>query len=137
MADRNFAAGDLLARVVKAKAHLFVRAKTGAGGPKLPVLTRHRDGSYTSRFGGVPVRVVEAEITAATVAGRVTGVYRLITILLDPHATGLPARGRVPARRPVPQYQPRSGAAQRGVLRAGRRACPYQMGDAARTRLTR
>jgi hypothetical protein len=85
LADRNFAAGQLLARVVAAKAHLLVRAKTGRGGPKLPILARHRDGSYLSRFGGVPVRVVEAEITVATGAGRVTGAYRLITTLLDPH----------------------------------------------------
>jgi len=84
LADRNFAAGQLLARVVAANAHMLVRAKTGRGGPKLPILARHRDGSYLSRFGGVPVRVVEAEITVATAAGRVTGVYRLITTLLDP-----------------------------------------------------
>jgi Insertion element 4 transposase N-terminal/Transposase DDE domain len=85
LADRNFAAGGLLAQVAQAKADMLVRAKTGAGGPKLPILTRHRDGSYQSRFGGVPVRVVEAEITITTSAGRVTGVYRLITTLLDPH----------------------------------------------------
>jgi len=84
LADRNFAAGSLLARVVAAKAHMLVRAKTGRGGPKLPILARHHDGSYLSRFGGVPVRVVEAEITVATAAGRVTGVYRLITTVLDP-----------------------------------------------------
>jgi hypothetical protein len=84
LADRNFAVGDLLARIAKAKAHMLVRAKTGRGAPKLPVLTRCRDGSYLSRFGGVPVRVVEAEITVATTAGRATGRYRLITTLLDP-----------------------------------------------------
>ena len=43
------------------------------------------DGSWLSRFGGVPVRVVDAEITIATSAGRATGRYRLITTLLDPH----------------------------------------------------
>jgi hypothetical protein len=85
LADRNFAAGGLLARAAQAKAHMLVRAKTGRGAPKLPILARHRDGSYRSRFGGVPVRVVEAEITVATPTGRVTGVYRLITTLLDPH----------------------------------------------------
>ena len=84
LADRNFAAGGLLAAIADTKAHVLVRAKTGAGGPKLPVLRRHRDGSYRSRFGGVDVRVVEAEITIATSAGRVTGRYRLITTLLDP-----------------------------------------------------
>jgi len=62
---------------------MVVRAKTGRGAPKLPVLTRHRDGSYQSMFGGMPVRVVEAEITVATHAGRVTGIYRLITTLLS------------------------------------------------------
>jgi hypothetical protein len=84
LADRNFAAGPLAAAVSAARADLLVRAKTGAGGPKLPVLHRYRDGSYRSRFGGVPVRVVEAEITIATTAGQATGSYRLITTLLDP-----------------------------------------------------
>jgi hypothetical protein len=83
VADRNFAAGWLLAAIADAKAHLLVRAKTGAGGPHLPILRRHRDGSYRSAFGGKVVRVVEAEITISTTAGRVTGAYRLITTLLD------------------------------------------------------
>src|SRR6202035_1923952 len=42
------------------------------------------DGSYLSRFGGVPVRVIDAQITIATSAGRATGAYRLITTLLEP-----------------------------------------------------
>jgi hypothetical protein len=85
LADRNFAAGHLLAAIADAKAHLLVRAKTGAGGPHLPILCRHRDGSYRSIFGGKTVRVVEAEITVTTAAGTTTGDYRLITTLLDPH----------------------------------------------------
>ena len=44
---------------------------------------RYRDGSYLSRFGGVPVRVIDAQITITTTAGRRTGTYRLITTLLD------------------------------------------------------
>jgi len=83
LADRNFAAGHLLAAIADAKAHLLVRAKTGAGGPHLPILRRHRDGSYRSTFGGRVVRVVEAEITVTTTAVTVTGGYRLITTLLD------------------------------------------------------
>jgi hypothetical protein len=35
-------------------------------------------------FGGQPVRVIDAEISVTTTAGQVTGVYRLITTLLDP-----------------------------------------------------
>ncbi len=60
-----------------------MRAKSGRTGPKLPVLHRNRDGSYRSVFGGVPVRVIDAEITITTTAGRVTGIYRLVTTLLD------------------------------------------------------
>jgi len=86
LADRNFAAGHLLTAVTGRQAHLLVRAKTGRGGPKLPVLHRFRDGSYRSVFGGQPVRVIDAEISIATKAGTVTGVYRLITTLLDPQA---------------------------------------------------
>src|SRR5207244_2492672 len=83
LADRNFAAGALAAQIAATKAHLLVRVKTGRGAPKLPTLARYRDGSYRSVFGGVSVRVIDAQITVATKAGRVTGVYRLVTTLLD------------------------------------------------------
>jgi hypothetical protein len=83
LADRNFAAGHLLNLVTGRRSHLLVRAKTGRGGPRLPILHRCRDGSYLSVFGGHSVRVVDAEISIATKAGTVTGVYRLITTLLD------------------------------------------------------
>jgi hypothetical protein len=84
LADRNFAAGHLLAAVTETGAHLLVRAKTGRTGPKLPMLHRYRDGSYRSVFGGVAVRVIDAEIAVVTATGRVTGVYRLVTTLLEP-----------------------------------------------------
>ena len=84
LADRNFAAGGLLARVAGTGADFLVRVKTGYSAPKLPVLHRYRDGSYLSIFGGVRVRVIDAEITIATSAGRTTATYRLITTLLSP-----------------------------------------------------
>jgi hypothetical protein len=84
LADRNFAAGHLLAAIADRGAHLLVRVRTGATAPRLPVLRRHRDGSYQSIFGGRPVRVIEAEIAINTSAATTTGVYRLITTLLDP-----------------------------------------------------
>jgi len=86
LADRNFAAGHLLAAIAATGADLIVRAKTSSSGPKLPVLRRLRDGSYRSAFGGTLVRVVDAEITTTTTttaSGTQTGVYRLITTLLD------------------------------------------------------
>ncbi|MEO3922580.1 hypothetical protein ABGB07_01670 [Micromonosporaceae bacterium B7E4] len=86
LADRNFAAGHLFTIVTGRQAHLLVRAKTGRGGPKLPVPHQFLDGSYRSVFGGQPVRVIDAEISIATKAGTAIGVYRLITTLLDTEA---------------------------------------------------
>ena len=51
----------------------------------MPILARYRDGSYLSMLGDVRVRVIECEITIRTPAGRQTGIYRLVTTLLDHH----------------------------------------------------
>jgi hypothetical protein len=80
LCDRNFAAGKLLAQVAATKAEVLVRCKNGR---KLAVLDRFPDGSWLSLLGGVRVRVVQAEITIATSAGRRTEGYRLATTLLD------------------------------------------------------
>ena len=70
LADRNFAAGFLAAQITAARADFLIRVKTGNTAPRLPVLRRFPDGSWLSRFGGVPVRVIDAQITIATSAGR-------------------------------------------------------------------
>jgi hypothetical protein len=82
LADRNFGAADLLTQIAGTGADLLVRLKNGR---KIPVLARHRDGSYLSTLGGLRVRIIECEITITTAAGRHTGVYRLATTLLDHH----------------------------------------------------
>jgi Insertion element 4 transposase N-terminal/Transposase DDE domain len=84
LADRNFGAGPLAGQVSRAGAEFLIRVRTGRGAPKFPVLGRCPDGSWLSRFGGVPVRVIDAQITVATSAGRAAGSYRLITTLPDP-----------------------------------------------------
>ena len=84
LADRNFAAGPLAAKIAATRAEFLIRVRTGAGAPKFPALRRCGDGSYLSQFGGVAVRVIDAQITITTTAGRHTGTYRLITTLLDP-----------------------------------------------------
>jgi Insertion element 4 transposase N-terminal/Transposase DDE domain len=84
LADRNFGAGALAAQVAGTGADFLIRVRTGRGAPGLPVLGYCGDGSWLSRFGGVPVRVIDAEITIATSAGRAAGRYRLITTLADP-----------------------------------------------------
>jgi hypothetical protein len=84
LADQNFAAGALAAQIAGTGAQFLIRVRTpGPGAPGLPVLARCPDGSYRSRFGAVPVRVIDAQITITTTAGRRTGSYRLITTLGD------------------------------------------------------
>jgi hypothetical protein len=81
--DRNFAVQALVEAVTRTGAQVLVRVKEHR---RLPVLGRFRDGSYLSRLGAVPVRVVDCEITISTSQGRRTGLYRLVTTLTDPHA---------------------------------------------------
>ena len=80
--DRNFDTAALIQAAAATQAHLLVRLKSNR---KLPVLRRCPDGSWLSQTGATQVRVVQAEITIATSAGRRTGVYRLATTLLDHH----------------------------------------------------
>ncbi len=79
--DRGFDAGGFLAAVAATDAHFLVRIKANRN---LPVLRRHRDGSYSSVINGVKVRIIECEITISTTAGAQTGIYRLATTLLIP-----------------------------------------------------
>ncbi|WP_327034869.1 IS4 family transposase [Micromonospora ureilytica] len=81
LADRNYAGADLIATLAATGAHLLIRCKTGR---KLPTLRRHHDGSFSSIIGGLPIRVIEAQISITTTAGTHTGGYRLITTLLNP-----------------------------------------------------
>jgi Insertion element 4 transposase N-terminal/Transposase DDE domain len=83
LAGRNFAAGKLIAAIAATEADVLVRVKNGR---KLPALRRYRDGSYLSVLGSTQVRVIEAQITIATSAGRRAGIYRLATTLLDHRA---------------------------------------------------
>jgi hypothetical protein len=80
--DRNFTTNALVSDIAATGAHLLGRCKTDR---KLPLLRRLHDGSYLSVLGGVTIRVVVAEITIATSAGRATGSYRLATTLTDAH----------------------------------------------------
>ncbi len=82
LGDRNFGARKLLADIAATGADLLVRLKNGR---TMPVLARYPDGSYLSVLGPLRVRVIEAQITIHTPAGRRTGTYRLATTLLDHH----------------------------------------------------
>ncbi|MGC5022739.1 IS4 family transposase [Micromonospora sp. DT47] len=82
LADRNYAAADLLTAIAATGAHLLIRAKANR---RLAMIARLPDGSWLSKIGDRTVRVVEARISITTTAGTHTGDYRLITTLLDPH----------------------------------------------------
>ncbi|GLZ02521.1 IS4 family transposase [Actinoplanes sp. NBRC 103695] len=81
LADRNYAAASLITTLAATRADLLIRCKNGR---KLPILRHHRDGSFASTIGGLPIRVIDAQISITTTAGTHTGGYRLITTLLDP-----------------------------------------------------
>lgn len=83
LADRNFAAQDLLAALSHDGAHLLVRAKSGR---RLLPIARLSDGTVLVRLGPLTVRVIDAEIPLTTGAGRVTGHYLLVTTPTDPAA---------------------------------------------------
>jgi hypothetical protein len=80
LCDRNLTTAALTRQIATSGAHLLGRCKADR---KLPLLGRLPDGSWLSLLGGVQVRVVEAELTIATRAGRATGSYRLATTLTD------------------------------------------------------
>ena len=84
LADRNFGAGGLAAQIAGTGADFLIRVRTGTSAPALPVLRRCPDGSWHSRFGGITVRVIDAQVTVTTAAGRTTSACRLITTLTDP-----------------------------------------------------
>jgi hypothetical protein len=81
LGDRNYAAADLIGVFAATGAHLLIRIKTGR---RLPTLRHYPDGSWLSILGGVPVRVVQAQITVTTSGATSTSVYRLVTTLTDP-----------------------------------------------------
>src|SRR3954468_12769553 len=81
LADRNFAAADLITGIHRAGADLLVRVKAGR---RLPVCRRCGDGSWISRIGPVEVRVIRCAIALATPAGRRSEIYQLVTTVTDP-----------------------------------------------------
>jgi Insertion element 4 transposase N-terminal len=81
--DRAFDASAFLHEVAATGAMVLARG-TATRCP--PVLEHLPDGSYLSDLDGLPVRIIEAELTVTGSDGsRVAGSYRLITTLADYH----------------------------------------------------
>ncbi|MFC5186839.1 transposase [Actinomadura harenae] len=85
LGDRNFAVKALVTAIAGPQgtgADLLIRCKSTRPLPRLETLA---DRSWRSVLGGVPIRVIDAQITVTLPSGgRRTGHYRLITTLLDP-----------------------------------------------------
>jgi hypothetical protein len=79
--DRAFDAAAFLNELNKTGARFLVRSRSTR---RPPVLTQLPDGSFLSDLHGLPVRIIDAELTVTGTDGsRVRDRYRLITTLLD------------------------------------------------------
>ena len=79
--NRSITPTGFLSEVTGTGAKLLVRAKSTR---TPPVLAHLPDGSYRSDLDGLPVRIIEADLTVTGADGsRVQDRYRLITTLLD------------------------------------------------------
>lgn len=80
LADRNFAAADLIAGVAGTGADLLFRCKDSR---RLPPVAALPDGSWLTVLGAHRLRVIDAQILVHTDGSTHTGRYRLITTLTD------------------------------------------------------
>lgn len=95
--DRGFDGNDFLAAVHTTGARIVGRISQRR---RPPVLKTLPDASYLSAIGGVPVRIIEAQVSLTCAdGGGFAGTYRLVTTLLDAH--------RFPADRLVRLYHER------------------------------
>jgi Insertion element 4 transposase N-terminal/Transposase DDE domain len=79
--DRAFDATGFLTELDRTGARFLVRSRSTR---RPPVLTHLSDGSFLSDLGGLPVRIIDAELTVTGADGsRVRDRYRLITTLLN------------------------------------------------------
>jgi hypothetical protein len=84
LADRGFGYGILASQVAATGAGFLLRVRTGTSTARFPVMSRCPDGSWLSVLGGVPVRVIDAQVTITTSAGSSASRCRLVTTLTDP-----------------------------------------------------
>jgi len=81
LADRAFDSNELLVDIAAQGTQFLIRATSTRRPPVLALLP---DGSYLTRIGGLPLRVIEAEIHSRTAdGGDFGGTYRLLTTLND------------------------------------------------------
>ena len=93
LTDRGFDSDDFAAELVGTGAQFLYRA-TAARNP--PVMARLPDGSFLSRLGNLPVRVIDVDVVVTLADGtRAAERYRLFTSLLDARTDPAPVLVRL------------------------------------------
>ena len=81
LADRHYGYAPTITALAASGADLLIRVRNNH---RYPITGRLRDGSFTSRIGTLPVRIVRVEITTHTRAGDHRETYQLVSTICDP-----------------------------------------------------
>jgi hypothetical protein len=81
LADRNYGYAPTITALAATGADLLIRVRNNH---RYPITSRLPDGSFTSRIGTLPVRIVRVEINTHTGAGDRSQTYQLVSTIGDP-----------------------------------------------------
>jgi hypothetical protein len=81
LADRHYGYAPTITALAATGADLLIRVRNNH---RYPIVGRLSDGSFTSRIGTLPVRIVRVEITTHTRAGDHRETYQLVSTICDP-----------------------------------------------------
>jgi hypothetical protein len=81
LADRHYGYAPTISALAASGADLLIRVRNNH---RYPIMGRLSDGSFTSRIGTLPVRIVRVEITTHTRAGNHRETYQLVSTICDP-----------------------------------------------------
>jgi transposase IS4-like protein/DDE family transposase len=81
LADRHYGYAPTITALTASGADLLIRVRNNH---RYPIVGRLPDGSFTSRIGTLPVRIVRVEITTHTRAGDHRETYQLVSTICDP-----------------------------------------------------
>jgi hypothetical protein len=86
LADRHYGYAPTITALAATGADLLIRVRNNH---RYPITGRLPDGSFTSRIGTLPVRIVRVEITTHTDAGHRCEAYQMVSTICDPACSAL------------------------------------------------
>jgi Transposase DDE domain len=86
LADRHFGYAPTITALAATGADLLVRVRNNH---RYPITARLPDGSFISRIGNLPVRIVRVKVTTRTAAGARGETYQLVCTIRDPAVPAL------------------------------------------------